>query len=1150
MICIISLSAPTWAQNSSSVLEVALTDASRDPVAGAAITLTEEASGLQIEGSSDSGGRCVFLAVRAGTYTLSVKAQGFAQAVRRKVSLLLPSIITESITLVPGDPSSIDESDSKLERLALQEAQNGKAFSQNTLRTLPLALLDPLPTVVYQPGIQIKGGDEGASSVSGMRPSSNSITMDGISVSDPVNPGLGFSLIGTNPDTVDNLRIITSGAKAEYGGSAGGQVEISSARGGKTWSGSLFDYYRAHGLAANDYFLKLNDLSRPRLVQNIFGGLLSGPVRSNKTLLLANFEGFRKNQDIVENQTVLSSYALRGLFRWYTPGTEDIKTYDIIKNDPRKLGIDPGIKAILDQIPEPDNQDLGDDLNTGGYRFRSLTFDRREKVLIRLDHALNSNHRLFMRFNWNHSKATDVQGGTEARYLGGQYGINTGRVWGMALGADSSLGTRKVNEFRMAYLRLSNEYTNNGRTTSPMLLANSWTDLSSPASPRSFIAPAVEASDNLSWLNGRHVIKLGATFRRTGQESKNSDGIYPNVTFGQGFGNAVPSSIGPSGNNVIFAGDRATFANLYNDLLGRMESISQSYNSTLTSVLPAGTPRTRSYASQDYAAFIQTDWRVGPNLSVNLGIRYELSTVPHERNGQQMVLDKLSQVNSSANIDNFSFASGTSWYSRDVTNFAPRLGFAWNTGKFGLILRGGYGIYYDRILGATTNFIDKNSTAFNTRTASVYPNTSGKDVRLSDGIPLPAAPAAPILTPPSTRSTSIAIFDPKLRTPYVHQFNLNLQRQLFNNTIIEATYVGSRGKKLFENMDWNQTKTQGDFLTAFQQLQAFRSANIPTPVPASNTLVKIFGSTNNAIAAIGGSNLDLGKAGTAADILDRNYYARYAAAGVSNFYIRNFPQFSSFIVGTNGGSSWYNSAQVGIRRSTSTYQVSAHYTWAKAEDTMSADGGSYASLEDNFSALANRAPSDFERRKVLSGSAVFYFPWGKGRRFGESPSPLTEALIGGWEMGILVIRETGPRFSVTTGRETYFAGASSLADFNEENRTIGKKIGKVSNRNKESFWFSAGDIARFAFPAAGSYGTSGRNAFVGPDYKNIDISLIKNFRVLEGKSVQFRMECFNLWNRTNYGLPSGDFSDQDHFGQITTTVGNPRFIQMALKIMF
>jgi hypothetical protein len=572
--------------------------------------------------------------------------------------------------------------------------------------------------------------------------------------------------------------------------------------------------------------------------------------------------------------------------------------------------------------------------------------------------------------------------------------------------------------------------------------------------------------------------------------------------------------------------------------------------------LPAGAPRTRSYTSQDYAAFIQTDWRVSPSLSVNLGIRYELSTVPHERDGQQMVLDKLSNVNSSANIDNFSFVSGNSWYSRDRTNFAPRIGFAWNTGKYGLILRGGYGIYYDRILGAATNFIDKNSTAFHTRTASVYPNALGKDVRLSDGIPLPAAPAVPGLALPSTRSASIAIFDPELQTPFVHQFNLNLQRQLFSNTIIEAGYVGSRGEKLFENMDWNQTKTQGGFLEAFKQLQAFRSASLPTPVPASNTLVKIFGSPDNAIAAIGGSNFDLGKAGTAADILDRIYYARYAAAGVSNFYIRNFPQFSSFMVGTNGGSSWYNALHLGIRRSTSVYQVSANYTWAKAEDTMSADGGSYASLEDNFNALANRAPSDFDRRKVFSASAAFYFPWGRGRRFGESPSPLTETLIGGWELGILANWETGARFSVTTGRETYFAGASSLADYNEESRAIGKKIGKVYRRNidddnkNEVLWFSANDITRFAFPAAGSYGTSGRNAFVGPDYRNIDISLNKNFRVREGMSVQFRVEFFNILNRVNYGLPSGDFSDKDHFGEITTTRGNPRLIQLALRITF
>ena len=1130
-------SATLQAQSTSTRLDGTVLDASGNPIEGATVSATDESMGWSTEVSTDAQGHYVFPALRATIYTISAKANGFKGLVRRQVSLMRPNNVTENLVLQPGSPTEFDEEVEAREPLPQTDAQISGSFSRRAIEDLPLVTRDPLSLVVYQPGVQIAGGSEATSTVNGNRQGSNVVAMDGVSVADPVNPRLGTSLAATNPDAIQEVRIVTDGAKAEYGQAAGAQVMLITRSGTNAWHGNGFGYFRPDMLTAHDFFA--NSLSwisldngplnpkKPTFQQNIYGGTISGPVWKDRTFVLGNYQGRTTDQQQTVNSLVLTPLAKSGIFQWYTPGTINLQTYDIVANDPRRLGIDPKIKAILASMPDPNNNTIGDRLNTSAYEFNSPANSNDNQVTGRLDHALTATNHLFARFSWDRSKTTDAP----AQFPGGLAGTAIGRDWAIAAGSDWTLNPRMVNELRFGYLNPTIDVNRPERTTAAMVIPNSWTPTANPAFPRSANYPVTEASDYFTFARGNHTFKVGALFRRTVLNSTDPNGVYPDITTGLSNGNEPPASIGPSLTSAISAADRQRFEYLYNDLLGRVEQVTQTFNAGSQAFLPVGSPRVRSYSYQNYAVFLQDDWRLRPNFSLSLGLRYELSSVPHETGGLQAALDQASQVNSTAHISNLAFLPGGAWYRRDTRDLEPRVGFAWDISKKGkMILRGSYGIFYDQLAGDVVNFVDQNTPLFSQMT-TLYPNASGTDVRISSGLVLPVPPAATIVKPPLTRAASVAMFDPNLRMGRVQQFNLTLQRDIFWHTVLEASYAGSRADNLLMYLDLNQTKIEGDFLQAFTQLQAFRASG--TPVPASNTLVRIYGSARAAINAIGGTNLDQGLVGVAADTTDRNYFSRYAAAGVSDFYLRNFPQFDQFIFGSNSGKSWYDSVQLGLHRSAESYFVSVHYTWSKSLDTISMAGSAFAAPSDSFNPASNKAPSDFDRQRVLNA-------------FGNVRLPITEhGLFSGWNLGIMTIRERGQRFSVSSGRQLAQAGVNSLADYSGS-----RNIGSVLHESNAIYWFTVDQNKLFTIPAVGSRGTSGRNSFIGPGYFTLDASLFKSFRVKEGKSIMFRAECLNVLNHPNFGVPATNLSDPGNFGRITTQLGSPRALQLALRFVF
>ncbi len=1134
---------PGMAQTSTSRLTGVVQDISGAIIPGARIAALNTKTQIMVETFTNDAGIFILPALPPGTYTVTAEAQGFKKVIHTDVILNVSETVSEAFKLEVGSLTESVTVEATAQRVNTSDGQVANVITMKDIDVLPQLGRTPITLAVFQAGVQVDGGDATFSRVNGLRQGSNNSKLDGIDVNDAVVPRLGLSLTANNTDSVGEFRIVTNGGKAEYGRSAGAQVELITRSGTNRWSGNGFGYFRDTSFNANNFFnnSSLTPIARPGLVQKIFGGSLGGPILKDKTFIFGNYQGRRTDSEVVRNRTVLTPEAKSGIFRWKAPGTGALQTFDIVANDPRKKGIDPAMANILKLLPGPNNFDIGDGLNTGGFRFNNPSGSMEDQFTIRGDHNLTSNNRLFYRHSWQRNSSLDALNSADSRYPGQPSGTQGGHRWGLAAGSDWTINPRLINEFRYGH-QSANVAFNRVRLPQAMILSNSFDDPLNPAFAQGRNSPVNEFTDNITFVKERHAFKAGANIRYTTQYGYNDAGIYPNVTLARANGN-TPSTVGPA--SGISSTDRTTFENIYNDLLGRMDNVAQTFYSDLTAFQKPGTPRVRNFKFHEYGFFFQDDWRIRPNFIVNLGLRYEFSGVPFEIDKLQGTVDKAALVNGVNQISDLTVQRSTSWYNNDWNNFAPRLGFAWSPGNDNKTsIRGGWGLYYDRIIGATTSVVDGNTPGFSQAGRS-NPNITGTtDVRISDGIPLPAQPAAPVLQVANGRVSTISIFQPNLRTGYVNHINLSISRELFRNTVLEVGYVGTRGIKLFVLKDLNQTRVSGDFLQSFLQLQAFRLNG--TAVPAGNTLVRIFGSVNAAITGVGGtSTVDQGLVGTASNNVDRNNYTKYAAAGVSDFYLRNYPQFNQVQVGTNDGRSYYNSMQVSLRRQTGALKMAVNYTWSKSMDNISVDGNGFTAPIDNYNLRLNRARGDYDRRHSANWAVTYTLPIGKNHWIGGGFPGWADRILGGWDLGALGLWQSGSVFTVSSGRSTYNVNTNSWANY-----TGDRNIGTVIRQGDGIFLFTPEQKAQFTYAKAGEYGSSGRNAFRGPRFFNMDMSLVKRFRISERHSASFRAEAYNVLNNPNFSNPGTSLATPASFGKISSTVNAARVMQIAVRYDF
>ena len=1169
VVAILVLAVPmALAQSNNGRIEGTVQDPQGAVIPGANLTATNVGTQVKTEVVSGSQGEYVLTALPPGIYTLSVQAPGFRKADIEGIEVNVGATIARNVQLELG---SIEESvrvEARTVAVQTTDSQVFRAVNMRDIDTLPQLARTPITLAAFQPGVQTNAGDVSFSRVNGLRQGSNNSKLDGIDINDSVVPRLGLSLTANNSDSIGEFRIVLGGGKAEYGRSAGAQVELVTRSGTDLLHGNAFDYLRNTVLNANDFFANQSGSTRPKFIQNIFGGSLGGPIFKHKTFFFGNYQGRRTRQETVRNRTVYTPTAKQGIFRWTTAGATS--AFDFGAVDPRGIGIDKGVAKINAQMPDPNNFDLGDGLNTGGYRFNVPSNSFEDQYTIKGDHNITETHHAFFRWSWQRNSSIDTLNNAERTYPGQVDGTQGGHRWGFAVG-DDWITPRFVNEFRIGYQKATVDFLRPNRPNGPAYVASLVNNVQYRPFPQGRWSPVLDLTENFTWLKGTHTLKMGTSLRRTLQYGYDMAGTQADLTTTTGNGNAVLPSIGPQG---LSAAQRSTFDSLYNDILGRLDQVIMTFYSDLDKFQAAGAPRVRNYLLREGGFFFQDDWKASRKLSFNVGLRWEVFLKPIEEDKLQGRIDKAELVDGINPLTDLTIQRSNDWIKTDWNNFAPRFGFAYDLkGDGRTAIRGNYGIYYDRTMGAVASGIDSNTPGF-TQQVPVFPNQGGGDIRYSDNYPLPTTPANPVLTLPTTRSTNIRIMTPGLRTGYVQNYSLSVQHEILKNTVLDVGYVGNRGVKLYMHRDVNQPKVTPEFLSDFNQLAAF-AGNNATVVPSSNVFVRLYGTPAAAVTALNATNLIQGRLGTVVETLDRNstQFSRYAAAGLPVTFLRNYPQFNQVQLGTNDGRSYYDSLQISVRRTAGALKSAFNYTWSHSIDNVGGysttastpEGNGYAPPIDNFNLRLMRGTADFDRRHAFNSSIAYTLPIGRGQKFGGDKGGLFDSLLGGWDIGLLTAWQTGAPFTIFSQRATGPLATSTAAPSNSWVNYSGPTNGTVERRKDGVYFFTAEQVAALtspsAIPVAGGLGTSGRNSFRNPSFFNMDASLVKRFRITENHKVTFRAEAYNLFNNPNFQFVSTNSSTANNnvnnaasFGRFSQTVGaqgtSARTMQMTLRYDF
>lgn len=1159
-------------------------------VAGATVTLIDTATNRETTVTTNTEGFYVFQNVRPGTYSLRAQHAGFKTHEVPGVKVDVATPATVNFDLVAG---GLEETVtvSASEAAVPINSTNGELTStvrEQQINDLPLNGRNPLTLAGLQPGVAA-GATNRTATINGLRGTFSNLTWDGININD--NFVRTDSLFGDAAPSVPGVAefTITTQNAGPSDGLGVAQVKLVTPRGSNQFHGELFEYHRNDAFDANSFFNNAAGVSKEKLIQNQFGFNVGGPFvlprfgeggprtfGKDKFFFYGYYESTIARTDESVTGTVLTEQARQGLFT-YQAADGTTRTVNLLTLG--GLTRDPVTTALINKTPLPNDLTGGDRLNFARFRFNTPSGVDQHLWGFRIDFDANSRHRFESSFSQFHfSLPNDPFNAIGEPFPGLPGGGQQSKRPRLAVAWNWSPSATLNNELRGGFMRNAPRFFNNEtfdrgyQVTFPLI-----TDPEQNSLEQGRKTGTYEVMDNAGWARGNHFVHFGGNYRLVKIDPFDAAGTIPLATVGfndVGTFNPLRTDLFPGG---ISATDFNNATSILAALAGPIASVGETFNAAnKSSGLMRGLINRQSYEYWSVGPYIGDTWRVRPNLTVNLGLRYEFVSVPVEKNGLLRTpvggLEALLDPN--ATIDAAS-GGGRPLFNNDLNNFAPSFSFAWDPfGEGRTSVRGGYGISY---------VIDNNITTIDNAAAGGFSRDitlTGTTGTLSSGIP--AVPIPSFSLPQSAlenfrQDSTFALFtfDPNLRVPYVQQWNFGIQHEIFRDTVLEARYVGNRGTKLTRGIDLNQQRIFANgFFEDFQRAM-FNFNNCggrvnPTAAQCANRqplqLLPSFG----AFALNQATFLSAVRQGEPARALD--FYIQFKDFFFNGFggedfgstqtlapYLPNPNTYVADYIG-NGAYSNYNALQVEIRRRpTRGLDFQANYTWGKALTSFEGSSTNFSGLLDlTLGDVVEKRRANNDLTHVFKANAGYELPLGRGKRWINNGFMST--LLGGMKLtGIFTAQSGRPISFVSTRGTLNRPGRSAI---NTVNSTL--TIDELQDRTGLFFDPTTGAPLMFdpdfiasrfnllSNPAAGTVGSLQLTPVSGPGYWNLDMGMIKRTPITETTNIEFRMEVFNVFNHTNFFITSTALPQNINsatFGQITQTF-DPRILQFAVKLNF
>ncbi len=739
---------------------------------GVQIRLINESTGLERNGTTGSSGTLGLPLLKPGNYTVRASLDGFRTEVVERAHLGVGLKSALDITLVPGGPDESVVVLANRELLRPANATFGEVLDNRTIMAMPLngrqflelALLSP-GSAPPAPGSELASQNSSGINVNGARESSNNFLLDGVDNNDLY---LNRFVINPSIDAIQEFTIASNNFDAEYGRSAGSQVNVALKSGGRQLHGSIYEFFRHSGMDARNFFDQGQEAALLR--QSQFGGSLGGPMGPSGNFFFINAEALRSRRAETRTSSVPSVLERQGDFGLSANPIRDPFSGEPFDQNRIPLGrIDPVGAMVAALYPDPNTEMSTRNLVTSPVGTARLT-----QFTVKTDHEISDKTSLFLRYSLGDDlrKIPFSDGGPNFSGFGTSV-LDRGQ--NLAVGSTRVVSSRTLNEFRFGYNRLRRDVlAENSEFDGFSALGMQGPELSAleqgyptfvvsgyqrlgddPNLPTVRRTGHIHFSDVLSLQRGRHHLKLGGEIRR-----------YKETGFTRLF---------PRG-QVIFTG--AFSGDALADVLLGFPSLS----------LLGINNNDQSLHTWSFNGFVQDDWHLSPTVTLNLGLRYEYNRPPVDSEDRLTIFDPGSQTL-------LPVAKGgvpRSGVESDLNNFGPRLGLAWDpSGSGRLIVRTGYGVFYDIGTLIENSSLYFNPPFFNLNLFSGFagPLTLGQAFPTELGFALPPSPIT---------------LDRRFRTAYSQHWSLGLSGDVVGNVVLEARYVGTKGTKLVSKRDLNQ----------------------------------------------------------------------------------------------------------------------------------------------------------------------------------------------------------------------------------------------------------------------------------------------------------------------------------------------------------